>query len=494
MIGVCSHERALLSASPMDAMRGGSAPSSEASAAIHSRLALADELYNAWITCADVDRLQVQLAEGGAGPLAGVPIAIKDNICTSDLPTTCASRMLANYRPSWDATVVARLRDAGAVLVGKTNLDEFGMGSTNEFSASGATRNPWDPRVVAGGSSGGSAAVVACGAVPAALGSDTGGSVRVPAAFCGVVGLKPSYGRVSRSGLVAHASSMDCVGVFALSVRDAARILQAIAGHDPCDATTAPAPVPDFVAALADEAVRERPLRIALPRGCWDGVAPEIAEANRVALRALEKSGATLTDVDWPELSDLASCYYLLAAAEASSNLARFDGVHFGYRAARANDYGDLVTRSRSEGFGPEVRRRILLGTSVLSAGYGDRVYDRAQRLRAKLRLQLDAIFAEHDVLALPTTPMMPPACGAAVADAGVRYALDRFTVAASLAGLPAISVPVSTEATLPVGLQMVARRFDEVTLLQAAQRYELLAALPRRFPGAGRAAESANE
>ncbi len=407
-------------------------------------------------------------------PLAGVPIAIKDNICTAGLRTTAASHMLASYVPPYDATVVARLEAAGAVIIGKTNCDEFAMGSSNENSAFGPVRNPWDLERVPGGTSGGSAAAVAAGVVPIALGSDTGGSIRQPSALCGVVGLKPTYGRVSRYGLIAHASSLDQIGPIARRVGDAARTLTVIAGSDPADATTATDPVPDFAAALTGEARRAR---IGVPRRLLDqGVDPEVAHAFFGALAVLEARGATLVDVELPHARYAIATYYLVATAEASSNLARYDGVRYGFRAA-AGSLQAMYTHTRARGFGPEVKRRIMLGTYALSAGYYDAYYLKAQQVRTLILRDYEAAFdapAAVDAVAMPTSPVPAFRIGERVADPLQMYLADVFTVSANLAGLPAISVPCGfTAAKLPVGLQLMGRRFDESTLLRLGDAYE---------------------
>jgi aspartyl-tRNA(Asn)/glutamyl-tRNA(Gln) amidotransferase subunit A len=416
----------------------------------------------------------------GAMPLAGVPIAIKDNICTLGLPTTCGSRMLDGYHSPFEATVVRRLRAAGAIIAGKTNLDEFGMGSSTESSAFGPTLNPHDARRVPGGSSGGSAAAVSAGMVSVALGSETGGSVRQPAAFCGVVGIKPSYGRVSRYGLVAFASSLDQVGVFGRTVADAARVLQAIAGADPLDATAARNAVPDCLAAA--ESVATRPLA-----GLTIGVPAEyfppeldtgIGEQCERALRALGKLGATLRTVSLPHTRHAVATYYLIAPAEASANLSRFDGVRFGLRAPHAAAMTELYERTRSSGFGPEVKRRIMLGTFALAAGYHDEHYGTAQRVRTLVARDFAAVFdAGVHLLFTPTTPTTAFRIGEKIDDPYAMYLSDIFTVPANLAALPALSLPIGRSQGLPVGGQFIARRWAEDVMIGAA------AALEREFP-----------
>ena len=407
-----------------------------------------------------------------AFPLAGVPIAIKDNICTYGIPTTASSRILAGFLPPYEATVVERLRAAGAVIVGKTNCDEFAMGSTTEHSACGPTRNPWDLTRVPGGSSGGSAAAVAGRLAPVALGSDTGGSIRQPAAFCGIVGLKPTYGRVSRYGLLAFASSLDQIGPFALTVADAAVLLAAIAGPDAADATSSTETVPPFAADLAEPVAHPR---IGVPWHLLEsGVDAGVRAAFDTALEVLRGQGATIVDIPLPHSAYAVPTYYVVAPAEASSNLARYDGVRFGYRTSRGTDLGEMYDRTRDEGFGDEVKRRIMLGTYALSAGYYDAYYVKAQQVRTLIRRDYDAAFERVDAVAMPTTPTAAFALGAHAADPLQMYAGDVFTASANLTGLPALSLPGGRDAAgLPVGLQLVGRAFDETTLLRVGASYE---------------------
>jgi aspartyl-tRNA(Asn)/glutamyl-tRNA(Gln) amidotransferase subunit A len=428
-------------------------------------------------------------------PLAGVPIAIKDNLCTRGVRTTASSRMLEHYVPPYDATAVARLEHAGAVVVGKTNCDEFAMGSSNENSAFGPVRNPWALDRIPGGTSGGSAAAVAAGLTPLALGSDTGGSIRQPAALCGVVGLKPTYGRVSRYGLIAHASSLDQIGPLARTVRDAALTLGVLAGPDPCDATSAAEAVPDYSSALTGDV---RGTRIGVPRALLaQGVDGEISGVMDAALEVLRARGATLVDIDLPHAKYATPVYYLVSTAEASSNLARYAGVRYGFRASTTNaerstpnDGGlrAMYARTRAEGFGPEVKRRIMLGTYVLSAGYYDAYYLKAQQVRTLILRDYDDAFSQVDVVAMPTSPTAAVRIGERVSDPVQMYLMDVFTVSANLSGLPAISVPCGftrgpgspkvgaeapSEGRLPIGLQLMGRRFDEATLLRVADAYE---------------------
>lgn len=414
------------------------------------------------------------LARGDHFDLPGVPIAIKDNICTLDLPTTCGSRLLSNYHSPFEATVIKRLRAAGAVVVGKTNLDEFAMGSTTENSAFGPTRNPHDLKRIPGGSSGGSAAAVAAGLVPVALGSETGGSVRQPASFCGVVGVKPSHGRVSRYGLVAFASSLDCVGVFGGTVRDAARVTQAISGHDPLDSTTLQQPPLDL---LHDLDVNDmRGVVVGVPAEYFPtDMDAEVSAVCRMAIERMRKAGAKIRDISLPHAKYAIPTYYVIATAEASSNLARYDGVRYGLRAQDAQTIGQVFDRTRSIGFGAEVKRRIMLGTYVLAAGYHDQYYARAQRVRNLITQDVQRAFDSGiDVVFTPTTPTVAFEPGAKV-DPYELYLSDIFTVTANLAAIPAISVPIGKAEGMPVGGQLMAKRWDERTMFRAAAGLESL-------------------
>ncbi|HTF56692.1 MAG TPA: Asp-tRNA(Asn)/Glu-tRNA(Gln) amidotransferase subunit GatA [Planctomycetota bacterium] len=406
------------------------------------------------------------------GPLAGVPVALKDNLCTLDAPTTCASKILENYRAPYEATAVARLRAAGATIIGKTNLDEFAMGSSTENSARFPSRNPWDLERVPGGSSGGSAAAVAAGLAAAGLGSDTGGSIRQPAALCGVVGFKPTYGRVSRNGLIAFASSLDQVGPISRDVRDAALLMSVMGGHDPLDATSLPGTPPDYVGSLERD---PRGIRIGLPKEYFsEGLDAEVRARVMEALRLLEKRGARLVEVALPMTRFGISTYYIVAPAEASSNLARYDGVHYGHRTAAPADLIDLVSRSRAEGFGPEVRRRIILGTFVLSSDRIDAYYHRAQKVRRLIARDFDQAFENCDVIAGPTSPTAAFRVGEKASDPLSMYLCDVYTVGANLAGLPGVSVPCGfTSGGLPVGLQILGRPLDDLAVLQTARAVE---------------------
>ena len=406
------------------------------------------------------------------GPLAGIPVAVKDNICTSDLPTTCGSRVLGDYVSPYEATVVRKLRQAGALIVGKTNLDEFAMGSSTENSGFAPTRNPRDRRRVPGGSSGGSAAAVAAGLVPLALGSDTGGSVRQPAAFCGVVGMKPTYGRVSRYGLVAFASSLDQVGPIAADVGDAALALGVIAGHDRFDSTTADVAVPDFLAGL--EAGVDG-LVVGVPQEYFPAdLDSSIAVSCRAAVERLATLGAEVREISLPHTEYAIPAYYLVANAEASSNLARYDGVRYGLRAAGAVSTIDVYRRTRGVGFGAEVKRRIMLGTFSLSAGYYEAYYGRGQRVRSLIAGDFERAFAAGvDVIFTPTSPTLAFELGERIDDPIQMYLSDLFTATANLARLPAISLPIADVGGLPVGGQFIAGQFKEATMLRAASALE---------------------
>ena len=423
---------------------------------------------------ADADRLDEARAAGDdLPPLAGVPLAIKDNLCTKGIPTTCSSRMLETFVPPYESTVTDRLWRSGAVLIGKTNLDEFAMGGSTETSAFGATANPWNTQYVPGGSSGGSAAAVAAGECMASLGSDTGGSIRQPASFCGVVGLKPTYGRVSRYGLVAFASSLDQVGPFATSVSDAAELLQVIAGEDPRDSTCLKAPVPNYRDRLGRSVSG---LRIGVVRECFDqeGLDPQVKASVLAAADLLQSLGAELVDVSCPRFNDGIATYYVIAPSEASANLARYDGVKYGFRAEDASSLAAMTARSRAEGFGSEVQRRILIGTYALSAGYVDAYYRKAQQVRTLIRRDFESAFASVDVLLTPTAPSTAFAAGAHADDPLAMYLADLLTIPANLAGLPAINVPCGFDSGgLPIGVQLIGNVLEEPLLLQVAHQYE---------------------
>ena len=434
----------------------------------------------------DARRIDEARAAGeDLGPLAGLPLAIKDNLCTRGVRTTCASRMLDQFVPPYESTVTERLWRAGGVLVGKTNLDEFAMGGSTETSAFGATQNPWNTDHVPGGSSGGSAAAVASGSCIASLGSDTGGSIRQPASFCGVVGLKPTYGRVSRWGLVAFASSLDQVGPFATSVADAAELLQVIAGPDPRDSTCLKAEVPDFSSGL-NQSIKG--LKVGVIRECFDakGLDAEVKASTQAAAAQLEALGAELVEVSCPRFTDGIATYYVIAPSEASANLARYDGVKYGFRAADAESLAAMTARSRAEGFGAEVQRRILIGTYALSAGYVDAYYRKAQQVRTLIRRDFDAAFESVDVLLTPTAPSTAFRAGAHADDPLAMYLADLLTIPVNLAGLPAISVPCGfSDAGLPIGVQLIGNVLDEARLLRVAHQYEQAASVHSHRPEA---------
>lgn len=409
--------------------------------------------------------------ENNDGLLAGVPFAIKDNICVRGLQTSCGSRILGDYHPPYNATVVERLNAAGAVIIGKTNCDEFAMGSSNENSAFGPVRNPWDTTRVPGGSSGGSAAAVAAGIVPVALGSDTGGSVRQPAALCGVIGLKPTYGRNSRYGLVAFASSLDQVGIFAREIEDVARVLGVIAGRDPRDATTANVPVPDYAASLTGDL---KGARIGFPRALFgEGLDREVADAVKTVVDVYRDLGAEIVEVDLPHAKYAIAVYYVIATAEASSNLARFDGVRYGFRAEDTPELRQMYRRTREEGFGPEVKRRIMLGTYVLSAGYYDAYYRKAQQVRTLIKNDFLTAFQTCDAIITPTSPTPAFALGEKVDDPLAMYLNDIYTVTANLAGVPGMSVPCGLSSErLPIGFQLLGPYWSEPALFKLAHGY----------------------
>ncbi len=404
--------------------------------------------------------------------LNGIPVAIKDNMCTEGIQTTCASRILQDFRPPYSAAVIERLNSRGYVHTGMTNMDEFAMGSSTENSSYRVTRNPWDITRVPGGSSGGSAAAVAAGECIAALGSDTGGSIRQPAALCGVVGLKPTYGRISRYGLVAFASSLDQIGPLTKDVTDCAIMLNAISGHDPADSTSADLPVPDYQAVLGRDL---KGIKIGIPGEYFiSGIDPSVDNTVREAIRVFERLGAVIEDISLPHTEYAVAAYYIIATAEASSNLARYDGAKYGYRTKDADSLIDMYMKTRDEGFGPEVKRRIMLGTYVLSAGYYDAYYKKAQQVRTLIKGDFDKAFQNVDVILTPTSPTPAFRIGEKTQDPLQMYLSDIFTISANLAGIPAISMPCGfTEGKLPVGLQILGKHFDEERILQAAYAYE---------------------
>jgi aspartyl-tRNA(Asn)/glutamyl-tRNA(Gln) amidotransferase subunit A len=461
-----------------EAVGRGDVSCREIAAAHLRRIEAVDPLVRAFVTVtpdaalAQAARWDEARARGEAlPPLAGVPLALKDNLCTRGIRTTCGSRILGQWQPPYDATAAALAREAGCVLLGKTNCDEFAMGSSTENSGLFVTRNPWDRERVPGGSSGGSAAAVAARMAPLALGSDTGGSIRQPAALCGIAGLKPTYGRVSRYGLVAYASSLDQVGPLGRDVADLALLLTAIARHDPLDSTSAPLETPDYRAALTGDV---RGLRVGAPRQYFaEGIQPEVRRAVEDALEVLRGLGATVEETTTPHADYALASYYILAPAEASSNLARYDGVRYGIRSAAADDVIGMFEATRDDGFGDEVKHRIMLGTYALSAGYYDAYYDKARRVRTLVKQDLDRCWERFDLLATPTSPEVAFRIGEKTADPMAMKLADVCTITVNMAGTCGISIPCGFARGLPVGLQLIGRPFEEGTLLRAAHAYE---------------------
>ena len=461
-----------------DMLKAREVSSREVTLAVLDRISAVEDRVRAYVTVTGDQALEAaqaadeRMARGEeAGPLAGIPVAIKDNMCTKGVLTTCSSRILYNFVPPYDATAVELLAKVGAVMVGKTNLDEFAMGSSTENSAFFTTHNPWDLTRVPGGSSGGSAAAVAADEAVFALGSDTGGSIRQPASFCGVVGLKPTYGRVSRYGLVAFASSLDQIGPLTKDVMDTALVLQAIAGKDPLDSTSIDMPVPDYVAGLKSDV---RGLKIGVPKELYaQGVQPEIASAVLKGIEFLKSLGADYKEISMPILEYALPTYYLLAPSEASSNLARYDGVRYGLRSRHSPDVITMLMRTRDEGFGAEVKQRIMIGTYALSAGYYDAYYLKAQKARTLVRQAYDDAFKEFDVLISPTSPTVAFGIGERVDDPLQMKLADVCTIPINLAGIPAISLTCGFHEGLPIGMQIMGKPFDEETILRAAYTFE---------------------
>ena len=443
-----------------------------------ARIASTDEKVKAYLTVtadaalAQAERADRERASGKASPVLGIPIAVKDNMCTEGIRTTCASKILGAFVPPYDATVIAKLNEGGYVLPGKVNMDEFAMGSSTENSGFMVTKNPWGLDRIPGGSSGGSAAAVAAGECIAALGSDTGGSIRQPAACCGVVGLKPTYGRVSRYGLVAFASSLDQIGTITKDVKDTAILMGVIGGHDPKDSTSADLAMPDLSAALRKDV---KGMKVGIPKEYFiEGMDPEVDRAVRAAVKTLEGLGATIVDVTLPHTGYAVATYYILATSEASSNLARYDGVKYGYRSPGAKDLLEMYTKSRSQGFGAEVKRRIMLGTYALSAGYYEAYYKKGQQVRTLIKRDFEEAFKLADVIATPTAPTAAFKIGEKYADPLQMYLSDIFTISVNLAGIPGISIPCGfTTSGLPIGLQLLGSHFDEASILRAAYAYE---------------------
>lgn len=461
------------------AIANGETTAVEATEAVLSAIKEKEKIYNCYVTVdeegamASAKAVQKDIEAGKyTSPLAGVPVAIKDNMCTKGLVTTCSSKILHNFVPTYESTAVSKLRDAGAIILGKTNMDEFAMGSTTETSFFGPTKNPVNPEHVPGGSSGGSAAAVAAGECFYALGSDTGGSIRQPASYCGVVGIKPTYGTVSRYGLIAYGSSLDQIGPLTKNVSDAAAVLNAISGHDIKDSTSVDKEVPDYMTALVNNA---QGLKIGIPRDYFgDGLDSEVANAVKNAAEVLKAAGATVEEFDLSLVDYAIPAYYTIAAAEASSNLERFDGIKYGYRTEEYAGLHNMYKKSRSEGFGPEVKRRIMLGSFVLSSGYYDAYYLKALKVKALIKKAFDDAFRKYDIILGPVAPTTAPKLGASLSDPIKMYLGDIYTISVNLAGLPGISVPcgMSSEG-MPIGVQLLADCFKEETLFRAAYAYE---------------------
>lgn len=451
----------------------------EATQAALARIKKQDDLYNCYVTVDEegalrqAEEVQALIDEGVlTGPLAGVPVAVKDNICTEGLLTTCSSKILYNFVPTYSAEAVLNLKKAGAVIIGKTNMDEFAMGSTTETSAFGVTKNPHNPEHVPGGSSGGSCAAVAARECSYALGSDTGGSIRQPSSYCGVTGIKPTYGTVSRYGLIAYGSSLDQIGPVAKDVTDCAVILEAIASYDPKDSTSVKREDYRFTAALVDDV---KDMKIGIPKGyLGEGLNPEVKEAVLAVAKELEKKGAVIEEFDLTSVEYAIPAYYTIASAEASSNLSRFDGVKYGYRAKEYEGLHEMYKKSRSEGFGPEVKRRIMLGSFVLSSGYYDAYYLKALRTKALIKQAFDKAFETYDVILGPVAPTTAPKLGESLCDPLKMYLGDIYTIAVNLAGLPAMSVPCGTDSKgLPIGVQLIGDCFKESNIIRAGYAYE---------------------
>ena len=461
------------------AIKAGETTAVEAMEAVIAQIEKSEKDLNCYVTfdkeaaLASAKEVQAKIEAGElTGPLAGVPFAIKDNMCTKGVLTTCSSKILENFIPQFDSEAVKRLTDAGAVIIGKTNMDEFAMGSTTETSAYGPTKNPRNTEHVPGGSSGGSAAAVAANECFAALGSDTGGSIRQPASYCGVVGMKPTYGTVSRYGLIAYGSSLDQIGPLCKDVTDCATIMEVIAAHDPKDSTSVERDDTDFTSALVDDV---KGLRIGIPRDYFgEGLDPEVKEAVLNAARVLESKGAVVEEFDLSLVEYAIPTYYTIAAAEASSNLERFDGVKYGYRAGDYEGLHNMYKKTRSEGFGPEVKRRIMLGSFVLSSGYYDAYYLKALRVKAMIKKAFDEAFAKYDLILGPVAPTTAPKLGSSLSDPIKMYLGDIYTISVNLAGLPGISVPCGKDSKgLPIGVQMIGDCFKEKNLIRAAYSYE---------------------
>ncbi|MDA8105679.1 MAG: Asp-tRNA(Asn)/Glu-tRNA(Gln) amidotransferase subunit GatA [Nitrospiraceae bacterium] len=465
----------------------GEVTAKEIITSVYSRIDAVEQKIKAYVTLPRTEAFLMaekadrDLSAGTNKVMTGIPVAVKDNMCTKGVPTTCSSKILRNFIPPYESTVTSKLIEAGYVLAGKTNLDEFAMGSSTENSGFHTTRNPWDTQRIPGGSSGGSAAAVAADECIAALGSDTGGSIRQPASLCGVVGMKPTYGRVSRYGLVAFASSLDQIGPITKNVTDCAMLLNVISGRDLRDSTSAPIGVPDFTAAIGKDI---KGMKIGVPKEYFiEGMDPEVDAAVREAIRKFESLGAVPVDVSLPHTGYAVATYYVLATSEASSNLARYDGVKYGFR-AEGKDLIDTYMRTRAEGFGPEVKRRIMLGTYALSSGYYDAYYRKAQQVRTLIKDDFEKVFREVDVIVTPTSPTAAFRMGEKTEDPLQMYLADIFTISVNLAGVPGISVPCGfTTGNLPIGLQLIGKHFDEETLLTASFAYEQSTEWHKRKP-----------
>ncbi|MDO5417930.1 MAG: Asp-tRNA(Asn)/Glu-tRNA(Gln) amidotransferase subunit GatA [Lachnospiraceae bacterium] len=477
-------------------IRAGEVTSMDAVRQVFERIKARESSVHAYVTLDEegafrrAEQVQRQIEAGElTGPLAGVPAALKDNLCTRGMRTSCGSRILENFVPFYTAEAVCRLEAAGAVILGKTNMDEFAMGSTTETSAFGATRNPWNLEHVPGGSSGGSCAAVAAGECFYALGSDTGGSIRQPSAFCGVTGLKPTYGTVSRYGLVAYGSSLDQIGPVAKDVADCAAVLEAIASYDRKDSTSIKREDTDFTGALIDDV---RGMRIGVPADYFgDGLNKEVKAAIFAALEVLQAKGAVVEEFDLPLMKYAVPAYYIIASAEASSNLARFDGVKYGFRAKEYDGLHDMYKKSRSQGFGPEVKRRLMLGSFVLSSGYYDAYYQKALKTKALIKEAFEQAFARYDLIAAPAAPFTAPKLGESLKDPLQMYLGDVYTVSANLAGLPALSVPCGVDSEgLPIGMQLIGGHFQEKKLLRAGFSYQQ----SRRYQGPEASADEAGK
>jgi len=471
-----------------DKLRAGETTAVDILASVNGRIDAVESRVHSYISLmktsaqAQAEQADQEIKAGRMKALTGIPIALKDIFCTKGLTTTCGSRILHNFVPPYDATVVEKLKEAGAVFTGKTNMDEFAMGSSTETSWFGVTRNPWDLDRIPGGSSGGSAAVVAADECIASLGSDTGGSIRQPAALCGIVGMKPTYGRVSRFGLIAFASSLDQIGPFTKDVEDCAIVMNAIAGYDPRESTSVPTPVPDYRQFLNRDI---HGWTIGIPKEYFiAGIDSDVLEAVQKAVKTLEGAGARCVDITLPHTEYCLAVYYIVAPAEASSNLARYDGVKYGFRSLDPRDLLDMYKKTRSAGFGAEVKRRIIIGTYVLSSGYYDAYYKKASQVRALIRRDFDEAFKQCDVILTPTTPTPAFRIGEKTDDPLQMYLSDIFTISANMAGIPGMSVPCGFTATgLPMGLQFLAGHFEEGRLLQIGSAYEKLANLEKRRP-----------